>query len=520
MKTKLFLSAFLLTCSIGTIAQPSIEWQRCLGSTANDWAYSVRNTQDGGYIATGFVTGGDGDVTGYHVDVFDKDMWVVKLDANGALQWQKSLGGTIDETGYAIRPLPAGGYIVAGVSNSTDGDVTGQHGISADAWVVRLNDTGGIVWAKCYGGTNAEGAQDIELTTDGGYIFAGNATSTDGDVTVNHGGTDMWVVKLDSAGAIQWQTAMGGSGDDWANKVIQTADGGYLVAGGTESLGGDVTVNKGAIDYWVVKLSSTGAKAWQKTYGGPLADEAMAVCSVGASNYLIAGYSASFSGDVTGHHGPSSTTDYWLLNIDDTGAIQWEKSLGGTNNDVANAVVRDADSGFTILGSSASSDSDVTSNHGGNDFWLVHIDTTGNIIWQKNYGSGGDDEGYDVQQITGGYVMAGMVSFEGGDVTGIHPGGQGDYWITKVTYATGLQPITKNGATKIFPNPSHNMFNVAASDPIESYAVYDMAGRLMTAENKVSARNVRLDATLWPDGAYEAVIQFGAYAERRKLLKY
>ena len=171
-----------------------------------------------------------------------------------AIEWQKSLGGTNDENAYSIQQTADGGYIAAGYSKSSNGDVTGNHGFY-DYWVVKLDGAGNIQWQKCLGGTSYDQAFSIQQTADGGYVVAGWSYSNDGDVTGNHGGDDYWVVKLDTAGIIQWQKSLGGTNDDYAQSIQQTADWGYVIAGGSGSNDGDVTGNHGGADYWIVKLA-------------------------------------------------------------------------------------------------------------------------------------------------------------------------------------------------------------------------------------------------------------------------
>ena len=186
--------------------------------------------------------------------------WLVSLvcvyaSAQPAIEWQKSLGGSGGDEAYAIQQTSDGGYIVAGHSSSNDGDVTGNHGYD-DYWVVKLDVSGNIQWQKSLGGSGADMAVSIGQTSDGGYIVAGLSLSNDGDVTANHGSSDFWVVKLDVSGNIQWQKSLGGSGSDWALSIKQTSDGACIVAGHIMSNDGDVSGNHGASDYWVVKLGA------------------------------------------------------------------------------------------------------------------------------------------------------------------------------------------------------------------------------------------------------------------------
>ena len=176
-----------------------------------------------------------------------------------AIAWQKCFGGSKDDEAKSIQQTSDGGFIVAGKTWSNDGDVTGNHG-REDFWAVKLSATGAIQWQKCLGGSGWDVATSIQQTSDGGFIVAGRTNSNDGDVTGNHGNDDFWVAKLSSTGAIQWQKSLGGSGEDKAYSIQQTSDGGFIVAGYTASNDGDVTGNHGYDDFWVVKLSKLVGK--------------------------------------------------------------------------------------------------------------------------------------------------------------------------------------------------------------------------------------------------------------------
>ncbi len=217
------------------------------------------------------------------------------------------------------------GCIVVGYTESNNEDVSGNHG-DKDAWVLKLSSIGSIQWKKCYGGSQWEEASTIHQTNDGGYIFAGLAQSLDGDVSGVHGDLDYWVVKLDSTGTIVWQKAFGGSGEDTATEIRQTLDGGYIVAGKTDSEDGDVIGNHGSDDYWVVKLNGGGAIEWTKALGGNSADVAEDIWQTVDGGYILVGYAlkSSNTGDVTGHHGGFSMTMGGVESMS-----QVEKSLNG-----------------------------------------------------------------------------------------------------------------------------------------------------------------------------------------------
>jgi type 1 glutamine amidotransferase len=347
----------------------AIVWQKTLGGTSDEEVLSIQQTADGGYIVAGLTSSNDGDVSGNH-GLFD--FWVVKLNSLGAIVWQKTLGGTSYDWPSSIQQTTDGGYIVAGRTESNDGDVTGNHG-GYDFWVVKLNSLGTIVWQKTLGGTLNEQGLSIQQTADGGYIVAGLTSSNDGDVSGNKGFTDFWVVKLNSLGAIVWQKSLGGTGYDWPSSIQQTADGGYIVAGSTSSNDGDVTGNHGYDDMWVVKLDSLGAIVWQKTLGGTSDEWLLSIQQTADGGYIVAGHTSSNDGDVIENYG---LTDFWVVKLNSLGTIVWQKTLGGTGYDWPSSIQQTADGGYIVAGYTFSNDGDVTGSHGGYDIWVVKLSNT------------------------------------------------------------------------------------------------------------------------------------------------
>ena len=424
---KLFTICLLLINAFVNAQAPAIEWQKSLGGSGDDYPKAMQQTNDGGYIVAGSSNSIDGDVTGNHGGL---DCWIVKLNSTGNIEWQKCLGGSSFDLANAIQQTADGGYIVAGKSVSKDGDAIGRTE-SGDFWIVKLNSTGNIEWQKGFGGSGFETANTIQQTTNGGYIVAGLSTSNDGDVTGNHGGrADAWVVKLNSTGNIEWQKCLGGSSYDYASAIQQTKDDGYIVAGYSDSNDGDVTGNHGGNgDCWVVKLNSTGNIEWQKSLGGSLSDEAYAVKETKDGGYIVAGYSSSSDGDVTGGYG---AYDYWVVKLNSAGNIEWQKGLRSGLDNFAYSIQQTTDDGYIVSGYSSHSDDDVTGFHFSDDYYIVKLNSTGNIEWQKRLGGSGEDRPFaTIQQTTdGGYIVAGYSLSVDGDVTGNH--GRADYWVVKL----------------------------------------------------------------------------------------
>jgi len=410
---------------------PSVSFQHSLGGTDADVANDIQKTSDGGYIIAGYSESHDGDVTGNHGST---DYWIVKLTSTGAIGWQKSLGGSDEDVATSIRQTSDGGYIVAGYSTSNDVDVTGNHG-GYDYWIVKLTSTGTIQWQKSLGGTGDEKPYSVQQTSDGGYIIAGYSASNNNDVTGNHGGNDDWIVKLSSAGAIQWQKSLGGSGDEEAYSIRQTTDGGFIIAGDSYSDDGEVTGNHGGDDYWIVKLSGAGDIQWQKSLGGSEDEEAYSILQTTDGGYIIAGYTVSSDGDVSINHSDDEFCDYWIVKMTSTGVIQWERSFGGSDDDIATSIRQTSDGGYIVAGYSASTDGDVSGNHGIADYWLVKLDSYGGAEWAKSLGGSDSDYAYAVDQNTdGSYFVAGGSYSSDGDASGNH--GDLDFWIVKLAYVS------------------------------------------------------------------------------------
>ncbi len=495
MKNLLFTTfATLLSLSFAT-AQPTIQWQKCLGGGADDKARSIQQTNDGGFIVAGFSFSNDGDVSGNHGDF---DLWVVKLTSMGTIEWQKSLGGADAEGAFSIQLTIDGGYIVAGYSRSNDGDASGNHG-SGDYWVVKLNSIGTIEWQKSLGGTGGDYAQFIQQTNDGGYIVTGYSSSNDNDVSGNHGQFDCWIVKLTSIGTIEWQKSLGGTGGDYAEFIQQTNDGGYIVGGSSNSNDGDVSGNHGDNDYWVVKLTSIGSIEWQKSYGGTGNDAAGAIQQTSDGGYIVGGSSSSNDGDVSGNHGDN---DCWVVKLTSIGSIEWQKSFGGSSSELIVSIIQTYDGGYIVGGFSSSNDGDVSVNNGDSDYWLFKLTSMGAIEWQKSLGGTGSDGASSLQQtIDGGYIVAGTSSSNDGDVSGNH--GQEDFWVVKLSISPLSIENTERNLFSVFPNPAQNTININAVIKFigKPYSIYDSNGKVVLS-GKITSENTVIEIGNLSGGIY------------------
>ena len=335
--------------------QPNVQWQRSLGGINDDEANCMVQTSDGGYVIAGSSYSNDGDVSGHHGANTTSDFWVVKINSTGTIQWQKSLGGSNDDIAYSIIQTTDGGYAIAGSTVSMDGDVTFNHGNLdyEDYWVVKLDSSGVMQWQKTYGGSQSDDAHAIVQTADGGYAIAGYSMSDDGDVTGHHGiagYSDYWIVKTDATGTIQWEKSYGGSNSELAIAMIKTDDGGFALTGYSFSTDGDVTGHHGdslQADYWVLKLDNSGIIKWETSLGGSLEDVAYSIIQTLDGGYAVAGESFSNDGDVTGNHGEN---DYWVAKLNSVGTLQWQKSLGGSSYEYGRTIAQNMDGSYIVAG--------------------------------------------------------------------------------------------------------------------------------------------------------------------------
>ncbi|MCC3216658.1 T9SS type A sorting domain-containing protein [Chryseobacterium sp. X308] len=348
-----------------------------------------------------------------------------------SIEWQKALGGTHGESANAVQQTSDGGYIVAGNSMSNDGDVTGNHG-GGDYWIVKLNPAGGIQWQKSLGGSNVDDAQSIRQTTDGGYIIAGSSNSGDGDISGNHGNYDYWIVKLDSNGNMQWQKSLGGSSMDMAQSIQQTSEGGYIVAGSSSSNDGDVSGNHGGGDYWIVKLDINGNIQWQKSLGGNSSEQVNSVQQTFDNGYIIAGTTVSTDGDITVSYG---NNDFWVVKLDSGGNMQWQKTLGNIGDNMGYYAQQTFDGGYIAVGTSFNP-SNLES--GLPDYWVIKLSNNGTIEWDKYFGGSFHDNAITIRQTPEwDYIVAGWTASNNGQVTNHH--GNLDYWVIKLDSSGNLK---------------------------------------------------------------------------------
>lgn len=410
---------------------PDIEWQKCNGGSQMEWAQNMVPIADGGVVCVGRTKSTDGEVTGF---VGEEDCWITKLDSNGNLMWQKTLGGLEFDHAASVVEAADGSIYVAGYTGSIDGDFVSSHG-SNDAFVAKISSTGLLLWIKCYGGPGSDSAFNIDIISNNKISFLGTSGTVGGDVTSNYGNSDLWLVAIDSAGAILSQKSYGGSDSDYGKDMVQTDDGGHAIISFSRSNNFDLTYNHGNWDYWFLKIDSLGIIQYQNSLGGSETDMAHAITKSLDNGYYINGQSASKDYDVTGHHGVGWTHDYWVVHIDSVGEIIWQKSLGGYDDDIGESIFVQDENNIIVGGMSHSHDGDVIDNHGSpgySDYWMISLDSLGSINWQKCFGGTYSDYGMAYSLVPGnGFMATGIVFSNDFDISGDHGGG--DFWTIKLS---------------------------------------------------------------------------------------
>ena len=508
MKIK-FLNLTFLICImyVNAFTQITITAQKTMGGSGADNFTCLTPTNDGGLISGG---------TSFSDISFEKskngrgngDYWVVKMDKNGVIQWDKTIGGNGFDEFKSVIQTSDGGYAFIGSSNSNISFEKSENSRgSSDYWLVKLDSTGNIQWDKTIGGSGDDYAEEIIQTKDGGYILAGSSNSNmSGEKSANsRGGMDVWIVKLDKHGKKIWDKTFGGNDDDWCSSFAATVDGGVIVGGSSLSnISGEKTENsRGGFDYWLLKLDSKGNLQWDKTIGGDANEFCQNIFQTADGGYIIAGSSLSgISGEKTEYN--RGGADYWAVKIDRNRKIQWDKTIGGNGDDWCNNMIQTKSGGYMLFGSSFSSPDSTGRgdkseySRGGADYWVVNLDNKGKLLWEKTIGGSYDDWGDAVVEPEKNVFWVGGLSYSpiGADKTDFARD-NGDYWIVQLNYKKSCvdadaiakdvysQSIQKNLVEKAltaYPNPFSTSttisFTLSQSQKV-SIQIFDIEGRLI-----------------------------------------
>lgn len=498
----------LILLSSGLARAQNLLWEKTYGGSSFDNNPRIKKTA-GGYLICGNTQSGNGNVTGFHGNI---DTWLVKADTQGNMLWQKALGGPGSNQSLKFNSTSDGGAIICGATDDfqiTPGQPNFIRGLF-DASLMKVDSAGNLQWHKEYGGSDMDYFFDVCETADHGFLAVGYTKSVNYDVGAAIGNADIWVVKTNGSGNIEWEKSLGGTDVDVAYTLLMTADGGAIISGTTWSSDVDVTQGYGGSDVWVVKLSDTGTIEWQQTYGGSGDDLPHDMKTTADGGYIVLSESNSTNGHVGNTKG---FHDVWLLKLSGTGQVQWSKTYGGSKEDAGFTVLETHDTtGYIISGLTYSINGDVTNNHDSTsgDVWIIRTSKSGNIGWQRCYGGLGNDMGYGIIQLNDtSFMFTGSTTSDSLDVSSNH--GNQDYWIAAINSGaiTGVHNVINELAdVHIYPTTTQGSIKVDVPEKYKecTLTIYTDYGIRITS-SRLSAAHSILDLSGFPGGLYFAEVK-------------
>jgi hypothetical protein len=330
----------------------------------------------------------------------------------GSLDFATTIGGSKNDVLLSVEKTTDGGYIVAGFTQSNNGDINTKTNESYDFWIAKFSSKNTLEWQKTFGGSLEDRATAVIQTKDSGFAVLGFSKSSDLDVSANAGAQDFWLIKLSNNGNLLWEKSFGFAGADYGTTLLETKDGGFLITGvlDVSSSGGQgnsklaATKHAGG-DYWAIKTNNSGTLQWSTYFGGSLTELPLGIVETTDNNFIIVGSSDSADFNIKNNRG---TYDFWLIKISSSGNLIWEKSFGGSNIDEARAITATHDGNFIVVGDTRSSDLDVSKNNGAADVWIVKFSPDGNLIWEKTIGGTSFDVARAVSKTKdNGFIIAG-----------------------------------------------------------------------------------------------------------------
>ena len=315
----------------------------------------------------------------------------------------KTFGGSDDEEANDIINTSDGGFMVIGSSKSNDGLIQNKINSESDIILMKFDRDKSLEWVKNYGGSRDDRGQSVVEVSGIGYALLGYSMSNDGDVSNNEGFHDNWVILIDSKGNIVWEKSYGFSGHDHAYNIIETKDGnlffnGFLDVTASRGLGSTEKVVKsikhGVGEYWCHKIDLDGNILWRKYFGGTNNDRSYDSIETADGDFIIVGSSESSDSDISS---PKGNYDIWVIKLSSNGDFLWERSYGGSKYETANSIIQSSDKKIHILGSTLSYDMDISFQMGSSDFCLITIDSDGNLLSEQTFGGSNFDMGKKIE---------------------------------------------------------------------------------------------------------------------------
>jgi hypothetical protein len=472
MKNGTLILLLFIGCLSGIAQNYQMDWQQCFGGSEQDYATDIINVS-GGYFIIGWTESSDGYISFNHGL---NDGWLIRIDNTGNILWEKTYGGSNGDGFFRIVPDHLGNYIIIGGSGSSDGDISNDpYPGSEDFWIVKIDAEGNIIWDKIVGGNASDKIWTGSSTNDGGIIAIGQSYSDDGDVSISYGMGDTWVVKINTEGELEWDFTIGTDFIDVGQAIMQTSDGGYLV-GGSSMLGegGNITCepHSSMADAILTKLNADRNIEWQHCYGGSEHDGIVSLIEI-EDGYIFGAYTSSNDGDVSGWHSGynhlgNPQPDMWIVKIDFSGNIIWQNALGGSNFETNYRIFEDSFNCIYSFGVTYSNDGDVSGNHSvseyDSDIWVIELDSEGELISQQCFGGEGK-EGIEhgiVFNDNYHFIVAGNTDY--GPSYDVHCTPHGgnwsdlDFWIFEVKDTTVSVPEQPPQVSALitYPNPANN----------------------------------------------------------------
>lgn len=566
-----------------------LDWQKSFGGSGFDLLNSIKITRDGGFILAG-TSSSNADFQKKENCKGITDFWVIKLDAKGEEQWQKTIGGSGQDELLCAFQTRDGGYMLGGSSSSSPEIIennnpnekkildakpdlyakTEKSRGNMDFWIVKLDKEGAVLWQKTYGGEYADLLRSMEQTKDGGYILGGYSNSSQsGEKTdSNNGIGDYWIVKIDDVGGIDWQKTYGGNGDNQLYIVHQTKDGGYIAGGNSNSttaltsLGGMV---RSGTDYWVLKMDENGEIVWSKTYDFGKVDILTSLVENKDNTYLIGGYSQNGNSGLLKKE-EEGINDYIALKIDAKGERLWDKTVGSAGEDVLRKLIETRDGGYLLAGTSnaqsasSSLNSMAAKTEGGeqNEQFKNGVNSVNNTITDatkevnnaiKDKLTNATDkinEAVDKESDSrfklglntpsGALSLPSMGSGNSSNSSkGLLPNemnekklpaskdkhtnfGSNDFWVVKLK--DKKKPIEKKVTIEAIPNPAVTFTNIIIGYEFESgtATLVDMGGRILQ-QFSITSRTVPVDLSRYPNGVYVVNIKTNMQNDGVKVIK-
>lgn len=468
------LILIILLCSTHNFFAQEIIWQKTLGGSENDWCSFIKQDKNGDYLLAGYTYNSSGDVTGSNNG--SSDLWLVSLDKiNGDIIWQKTIGSDFIEYVHDVIETDDGGYLLICDSWSRiSGDKTAPYyGGNGDYWIIKLDADRNIVWDKTFGGTGRDEPKNAVVTSEGYLILGESDSPVSGNKTAElKGNSDIWLVMLDFDGNEIWQKTLGGSGIDLSSKIIEAGDSNFIIAGSSNSPSSadkseDAISPSGTADFWVIKINSNGDIIWEEVYGGDNGDYSEDIIQTSDGNFVIAGSSLSQIGFDKSESPICNSIDFWILKFEPDGTIIWDKTLGGDSTDEPRSILENSKGNIVVSGDSYSHPVGYVSElpRGDSDYWLAILDQNGDFIKDKRYGGNGLDRNMAaIQDTDGNYVQVGWSgSGQSGDKT--EDNYSRDWWIIKSAISDDFDTLENNRIISLFECPDSNI-ELNASDGV------------------------------------------------------